>query len=273
MSPRARTDLMPNAKPDATSEEHSKLQLSAVQVTAAVLASITSAVILSKFGVAGTYVGTAVGSAVSTVGVAVYAHTMRQARRRVERYAHLHHADPSQVRPSGRTVAGAPPVGTPPAAWSYRHPRTAPPVPVRVSRPPRSGWRARLDQAQAWFADLPLAGKAVVTAAGAFLLAVMAVVLFQFLSGHSLTNVWGIGSSSSGPSAGCVIGRCGGTAPTSPHSQDTPAATPSTEPTPTATPAPSPTATPTTVPSPTPSTASSPATAPSPAQAAAPSTP
>jgi hypothetical protein len=267
---------MPNAKPDATPEEQPKLQLSAVQVTAAVLASITSAVILSKFGVAGTYVGTAVGSAVSTIGVAVYAHTMRQARRRVERYAHLHHADPSQVRPVGTTVPGAPPVRTPPGAWSYRHPRTAPPVPVRASPPPRSGWRARLDQAQVWFADLPLAGKAVVTAAGAFLLAVMAVVLFQFLSGHSLTNVWGIGSSSNGPSAGCVIGRCGGTAPTSPHTQDTPTATapPTTEPTPTATPAPTPTATPTPVASPTPSTVASPATGASPAtQAQAPSTP
>jgi hypothetical protein len=257
---------MPNARPDVPEEEPPRLQLSLVQVIAAVLASITSAVILSKFGVAGTYVGTAIGSAVSTVAVAVYSLTMRRARRRMQRYAQLRRDSPSRVSPQGRIVTDAPAIRTPPGAWRYRHPRTAPPAAARAMRPPGDGWRARLDQLQEWFADLPLSGKAVVTAAAVFVLAVAAVVLFQFLSGHSLTNVWGIGSSSNRPDAGCVIGRCGGAVTT-----PTPAATApaTTQPAPTATPA-TPTATPATVPSSAPSVAVSPAVGASPGAAQAP---
>lgn len=240
---------MPNAVPGETEEEVPRLQLSLVQVIAAALASITSAVILSRFGVAGTYVGTAVGSIVSTVSVAVYSHTMRQARRRVHTYTQHHHA--------GRVIE-APPVRTPPAAWNRSHPpsRSPPPVTVRASRGHRGGWRAQWDRLERWFAGLPLWGKAGLMATTAFVVAVAAVVLFQFLSGHSLANVWGIGRSSEGPNAGCVIEQCGG--PTSTTAPQTPAPTsvttaqptqqpataPTTQPTPVATPLSTPAATP-----------------------------
>ncbi len=255
---------MQNTRPEATGEERPKLQLSAVQVIAAVLASITSAVILSKFGVAGTYVGTAIGSAVSTVGVAFYSLTMRQAHRRVQRYAHLRHESPTQAPPGGSTKTDAPAIKTPPAAWSSRHPAPAP-RPAERPLPPR-----RAGRLQEWFASLPLSGRVVVTAAATFLLAVTAIVLFQFLSGHSLTNVWGIGRSSNGPNAGCVVGSCGGAVET-----PAPAATapPSTQPSTAATPVATPTAAPAGVPSSAPTVAASPATGESPGPGATHSSP
>lgn len=256
---------MQKARTDASDQEQPRFQLSLVQVLAAVLASITSAIILSKFGVAGTYVGTAIGSAVSTVGVAVYSHTMRQARRRVGRYAHLHHESAPRVLPHGRTVTQAPPVRTPAAAWSYRHPRVGARVAARSSGPPPAGWKARLERLERWWSGLPLSGKLVVTAVAGFVLAVVVVVLFQFLSGHSLSNVWGMGRSSSGPDAGCVIGRCDGAAanPAQSPSTPVPSAAPTTAPTPGGTPLPVPTATPATVPSPVPTAVATPAVAPS----------
>lgn len=247
---------MPNAVPRQTEEEAPRLQLSLVQVLAAALASITSAVILSRFGVAGTYLGTAVGSIVSTVSVAIYSHTMRQARRRVHTYTHHHHA--------GRVIE-APAVRTPPGAWNRSHPRSGslPPVTVRASRGQRGGWRARWDRLERWFAGLPLWGKAGLTATTAFVVAVAAVVLFQFLSGHSLTNVWGMGRSSDGPNAGCVIEQCGGPAPTT--APQTPAPTSATTQQPTQQPATAPTAQPTPVATPlsTPAATPAPTSAPS----------
>ncbi|MBO0743753.1 MAG: hypothetical protein J2P43_01945 [Candidatus Dormibacteraeota bacterium] len=235
--------------PGETEKEVPRLQLSLVQVIAAALASITSAVILSRFGVAGTYVGTAVGSIVSTVSVAVYSHTMRQARRRVHTYTQHHHA--------GRVIE-APPVRTPPAAWNRSHPpsRSLPPVTVRTPRGHRGGWRAQWDRMERWFAGLPLWGKAGLMATTAFVVAVAAVVLFQVLSGQSLTNlVRGQTTSSHGVNPSCAVETCGA-APTSPPqtpaptsvttAQPTqqPATAPTTQPTPVATPLSTPAATP-----------------------------
>lgn len=255
---------MPNAlsreTPGQTEQEEApRLQLSLVQVIAAALASVTSAVILSRFGAAGTYAGTAVGSIVSTVSVALYSHTMRQARRRVRTYAHHHH---------GRRVIEAPPVRTPPAAWNRSHPRGLPAVTVRTSRPRRAGWLARWDRLERWFGGLPLWSKAGLMAATAFVVAVVAVVLFQFLSGHSLANAWGMGTSSNGPNAGCVIESCGGTTPT-PASMQSPAPTSATTPQPTQQPSlapttqPTPVATPFSTPVATPAPSVAPSVAPS----------
>lgn len=247
-----------------TQEETPKLQISVIQVTAAVLASITSAVILSRFGVAGTYAGTAIGSAVSTISVALYSHTMRQARRRVRTYANHRHEYLIRAAPHDRRVEAGPPVTIPQAAWNRRHPRTVTtvaPVVARRSHPSRRGWRARLDRLERWFAGLPLWGKAGVTAAAAFVLAVAAIILFQSLSGHPLPNlVWGVGSSSNHPDAGCAFGQCGGAShATVQNPVSTPAtgttAQPTFQPTPAPTTAPSPVATPATGPSAVPSAA------------------
>lgn len=267
--------------PDVAEDEAPRFQLSLVQVIAGALAAITSAVILSKFGVAGTYVGTAIGSVVSTVAVAIYAHTMRRVRSQVRQYRHDHHRQesgggPDHSRPEARPLRGAA------AGWYRSHPRMAP---APLSNALKSGQEARLERWERWFAGLPTWGKVGVTAAAIFVLALSAIVVFQFVSGHSLTTIWGIGGSSNGPDVRCVVGRCGGGPPAvstpsvtpRPSIQPTlaptarpsvtatplPSSMPTVQPTPTATPTPTPTP-PTPTPTPVPVAAASSLPTPSP---------
>jgi len=60
-----------------------KLDLNWVQTTGSALAALSSAVLLSTLGAAGTLVGAAVGSIVVTVGGAVYSHYLSVSRARV----------------------------------------------------------------------------------------------------------------------------------------------------------------------------------------------
>lgn len=150
--------------------------------------------------------------------------------------------------------------------------------PTPASNALKSERVARLERWERWFAGLPMWGKVGVTAGAIFVLALSAIVIFQFLSGHSLTNIWGIGGSSNGPDVRCVVGRCGGpptvsTPPVTPRPtiQPTPVPTarpsvtptPLLSPTPTVQPTPTPTP-PTPTPTPVPVAAASPLPTPSP---------
>ncbi len=68
--------------PDST-ESSRFLGLSPVQIGASALAAVTSALAASFFGVAGTLIGAAVGSVVSTVAGAMYAESLRRTRDRL----------------------------------------------------------------------------------------------------------------------------------------------------------------------------------------------
>ncbi|MGH7910603.1 MAG: hypothetical protein ACREOV_02660, partial [Candidatus Dormibacteraceae bacterium] len=168
-------------------QEEPRFQLSLVQVIAAALASITSAIILSYFGVAGTVAGTAIGSIVSTVGVAIYSHTIRRARSQVR---HLplrrHDVAARQDRTTTPTVHGP----APSAAWNRRELGAKPPP------APRSSWWGRLG---GW-------RKGAISAAGVFLLALAVITVVEFAGGFSITDlVHGRGGGGSGPNAGCVV--------------------------------------------------------------------
>ncbi len=65
------------------SEERTKIKLDGVQLVSGALTAVTSAVLLSTVGVAGTLIGAAVGSVLGTVGNAVYSYYLRLSRRRV----------------------------------------------------------------------------------------------------------------------------------------------------------------------------------------------
>src|SRR3954467_292747 len=72
---------------------------SLIQVAASALAAVSAAVIASLFGVAGTMIGAAVASVVTTVGVAVYSESL-----------HRTHAG---IRRAGRQLARLPMLGAP----------------------------------------------------------------------------------------------------------------------------------------------------------------
>jgi hypothetical protein len=66
-----------------THHDKPRIELNWVQALAAPLAAVTSAVLLSTFGVAGTLIGAALGSLALTVGNAVYAYSIKATKRRV----------------------------------------------------------------------------------------------------------------------------------------------------------------------------------------------
>ena len=63
--------------------EQSRLEINWVNSLGGALAAVSSAVVLSTLGTAGTLIGAAIGSLVITVGGAVYAHSLRVARARL----------------------------------------------------------------------------------------------------------------------------------------------------------------------------------------------
>ncbi len=64
--------------------EENRLQINWTSSAGAALGAVSSAVVLSTFGVAGTLIGAAVGSLCISVGGAFYAHSMRVAKERME---------------------------------------------------------------------------------------------------------------------------------------------------------------------------------------------
>lgn len=64
-------------------EQQPKIKFDGVQMIAGALTAVTSAVLLSTVGVAGTLIGVAVGSVLGTVGNAVYSHYLALSKRRV----------------------------------------------------------------------------------------------------------------------------------------------------------------------------------------------
>ena len=63
---------------DTDKDEPKGLQLSATQVAAGALASVSSAVVASFFGLAGTLIGAALASVISTVSAALYSSSLRK---------------------------------------------------------------------------------------------------------------------------------------------------------------------------------------------------
>jgi hypothetical protein len=64
-----------------------RLSISMTQIIASVLAAVSASVAASYFGVAGTVIGAALGSIVSVVGGAIYAHSITRTRDRLRRTA------------------------------------------------------------------------------------------------------------------------------------------------------------------------------------------
>lgn len=64
-------------------EEKTRLEINWIQSMAGALAAVTSAVLLSTVGVAGTLVGAAIGSLAATIGSAVYSYYLKVTKERV----------------------------------------------------------------------------------------------------------------------------------------------------------------------------------------------
>lgn len=80
------------------------LQLSASQVIASLLATLTGAIAASYLGVAGTLVGAAVLSVASTMGTAIYKHYLERSRERLQAAGQVLHHSAARTR-TGSTMS------------------------------------------------------------------------------------------------------------------------------------------------------------------------
>lgn len=236
------------------SSDQRKLEISWVQVSAGALAAVSSAVLLSTVGVAGTIIGAALGSLAATVGSTVYSHYLAVSRDRVAAAA----AARSHVRRArgdvGEAVADLA-HGTPTAEGrldeaEHDLQRAELRLDDAEEATGRPGWRAALT-------GLPW-GRLLVAAGALFLVAMVAIVSFELVTGRALSSYTG-GSDRNGPRVS-VPGVDGG-GKKQPEPTPTPTSSPS-ETLPSSSTAPTPTPTPTrrgagtTTPSPTPAPSS-----------------
>jgi hypothetical protein len=234
------------------SSDQRKLEISWVQVSAGALAAVSSAVLLSTVGVAGTIIGAALGSLAATVGSTVYSHYLAVSRDRVAAAA----AARSRVRHAqgdvGEAVAdlahGAPAAERrlDEAEHHLQH------AEIRLDDAEeatgRPGWRAAL-------AGLPW-GRLLLAAGALFLVAMVAIVSFELVTGRALSSYTG-GSDRNGPRVS--VPGVDGEGKKRPEPTPTPAPSPSeTPPSTSAAPTPTPTrgGTGTTTPPPTPAPSS-----------------
>ncbi len=87
--------------------EQSRLQINWISSAGGALGAVSSAVVLSTFGVAGTLIGAAVGSLCISIGGSLYAHYLRRTKERVElaRLAALRARTRAHGRPTAEVIA------------------------------------------------------------------------------------------------------------------------------------------------------------------------
>ena len=161
------------------SEEKPKVEVNVVQVVASALAAVSSAVLLSTVGVAGTISGAAVGSVIATVGAALYSYSLRISRERVQA------AQASALARMNRARTG-PHTGTQTRSLYDEAPHDEPDKAEEQERPP---WREALYR---------LPWKWIAAVAGAvFVVAMIVILSFELLTGQSLSQSTG-GSTGTG---------------------------------------------------------------------------
>ncbi len=170
------------------SEGKRRIEVNWVQSMAGALAAVTSAVLLSSVGVAGTLVGAAIGSIAATVGSAVYSYYIAATKDRV---AAAHAVAASRVsRAQTRlqdategTAAGTPAADAKIAGAGEDLEQAREVLEEAEEAPARVDWRTVL---------VGLPWKRIMLAAGAiFVVAMLAIVSFELITGRAVSSYTG----------------------------------------------------------------------------------
>src|SRR4051794_7745350 len=191
-SPRTETTVRPS------SEQPKKTSLSAAQVAASALAAVSSAVVASFFGVAGTLIGAALASVITTVCASLYATSLKKTNERLRKVLTA-----GQPRPDRRARAGT----------------RALPARLDPRRGPATTFRPR------W-------GRVAVYAVSVFVVAMAIVTGIELIGQQPVSALVGNSSSSGTTTLGELANTSSssGTTPTTPPSPPSTApATPTTE--------------------------------------------
>ena len=171
--------------------ERPKIEINWVQSTAGALAAVSSAVLLSTFGVAGTLIGAALGSLVITLGGAVYSYSIRATRHRVAATQAVAVARIGLAQARVREASADVAAGDDPAAEEelveagedLDHAQAVLEDVASDDEDEKLGWRTVL-------AGLPWKRIAVVTSA-IFVVAVLAILTFELITGRAVSTYTG----------------------------------------------------------------------------------
>ncbi|GAB2753027.1 hypothetical protein [Nocardioides pakistanensis] len=234
-------------------DEKPRLEINWVQSAAGALAAVTSAVLLSTVGVAGTLIGAALGSLAATIGSAVYSHYLRATKERVAA---------AQTVAAVRIGLAQSRVREAPAEAERELERAQEVLEAADPDPAPEGWRVAL-------AGLPWKRIALVSV-GVFVAAMAVIVAFELVAGRAVSSYTG-GSDADRRTS--IPGVGGGAEPSAPPAEpptdapteqpdegellvpsESPGETPTESTTPTETPSVEPTETPTPTPTAEPTT-------------------
>lgn len=167
--------------------EPQRLEINWVQASAGALAAVSSAVLLSTLGVAGTIIGAAAGSLIVTVGNSVYSHYLAASKERAASAAVVARGRATRARERTRGTGVS--TGAPTLVPS----RDRDLADAELRRAPagqRPTWRELVGRLR-W-------RRVAVAAAGVFALSMGAIFTFELITGHAVSTYTG-GSDSDGP--------------------------------------------------------------------------
>lgn len=171
--------------------ERPRIEVNWVQSTAGALAAVSSAVLLSTFGVAGTLIGAALGSLVITLGGAVYSYSIRATRHQVAATQAVAVARIGLAQARVREASADVAAGDDPAAEEelveagedLDHAQAVLEDVASEESDDRIGWRTVL-------AGLPWKRIAVVTSA-IFVVVMLAILTFELITGRAVSTYTG----------------------------------------------------------------------------------
>lgn len=182
-------------------DDTQKLDIDWLKTIGGALAAVSSAVLLSTLGAAGTIIGAALGSVVVTVGGALYSQGLARSRERLlqAQTAALRRVGVAQaeVRRAGRSQGDDRRVDAHLAHAQLTLDRAKEDLGGLAEPSPGNAWRARL-------AALPWR-RIGLGAAGLFAAAVVAITAFELLVGESVSSITG-GTRGDGPTIGRLVG-------------------------------------------------------------------
>lgn len=206
------------------SDERLRLEINWVQSTGGALAAVSSAVLLSTFGVAGTLIGAAIGSLVITVGGAIYSYSIRTTRQRVAMAQTVAAARiglaQARVREASDEVAEEVAEGTPRAADDAAEDLAEAEVDLDRAQAVLEDEPEEADERLDWRGVLGgLPWKRIAAGATAIFVAAMLVILaFELVTGRAVSSYTG-GSDPDRRTSIPVIGGGGDSAPEQPGEQ------------------------------------------------------
>ncbi len=200
--------------------ERPRLEINWIQSAGGALAAVSSALLLSTFGAAGTLIGAAVGSLVITVGGALYSYSIRATRQRVATAQTITAARIGLVQARARAASAEGAEGTQRAAADTAEELAAAEVDRdRAGAEPggESVERSERLSSRGVLGGLPWK-RIVVSATTVFVVAMLMILAFELLAGRAVSSYTG-GSDPDRRTSIPGIGGGGDDAPEQPEEQ------------------------------------------------------